>query len=112
MRKFALTLLAVAVFGAGLMFAGLPKSGAKIIKPEFVPGQRVVIHIGNSTIEGIVEEVNRAAKGDRLVRADGEPMEEHLFHHDDGHGPLPPATIFVQRPPGVVDAVMIPSLKP
>ena len=83
MRKFALTLVAVAVFGAGLMFAGLPQSGAKITKPGFVPGQRVVIQIGSWTIDAIVDEpqrVNRAAKGDRLVRADGEPMEERIFH--------------------------------
>jgi len=83
MRKFALTLVAVAVFGAGLMFAGLPPSGAKVSQPEFVPGQRVVIQVGSWTIDAIVDEpqrVNRAAKGDRLVRADGEPMEEYIFH--------------------------------
>ncbi len=84
MRRFALTLLAVAVFGAGLMFAGLPQSGTKVAKPEFVPGQRVVIQTGSWTIKGTVEEpqqrANRASKGDRLVRANGEPMEERLFH--------------------------------
>ena len=27
-----------------------------------------------------IQLANRAAKGDRLVRANGEPVEEHLFH--------------------------------
>ena len=83
MRRFALTLVAVGVFGAGLIFTGLPQSGAKLTKPEFVPGQRVLIKSGSWTIDATVAEpqkVNRAAKGDRLIRADGEPMEERLFH--------------------------------
>ena len=83
MRKLALTLVAVAVFCAGLMFAGLPQSGAKITKPEFVPGQRVVIQLGSWTIDAIVDEpqrVNRTAKGDKIIRANGEPMEEYLFN--------------------------------
>ena len=83
MRKFALTLVGLAVFGAGLMFAGLPSSGTKVSQPEFVPGRRVVIQLGSWTIDAIVDEpqnVNRAAKGDLLVSANGEPMEERLFH--------------------------------
>ena len=76
-------MVGLAVFGAGLMFAGLPSSGTKVSQPEFVPGQQVVIHVGSWTIEATVDEpqkVNRAAKGDRLVSANGEPMEENLFH--------------------------------
>jgi len=83
MRKFALTLVGLAVFGAGLMFAGLPSSGTKVSQPEFVPGQRVVIQVGSWTIDAIVDEpqkVNRAAKGDRLVLANGTPAEEAAFH--------------------------------
>ena len=69
-----------ATFIVGLSY--IEATPQKIAKPEFVPGQRVVIHIGNSTIKGVVDEqrVNRALKGDRLVRTDGEPMEERLFH--------------------------------
>jgi len=55
MRKFALTLVGLAVFGAGLMFAGLPSSGTKVSQPEFVPGQRVVIQVGSWTIEATVD---------------------------------------------------------
>ena len=83
MHRFALTLVAAALFGAGLVLAGLPQSCVKVAKPEFVHGQCVIIKVGSWTIEGTVEEpqeVNRAAKGDRLVRADGEPMEEYIFH--------------------------------
>lgn len=57
-------------------------------KPELVTFE---INIGGNklTVTGTPVErfdeprtvlVNRAAKGDKLVRADGEPMEERLFH--------------------------------
>ncbi len=56
-----------ATFFIGIAY--IEVTAQKIAKPEFVPGQRVIIKVGSWTIEGTVDEprqrVNRAAKGDK-----------------------------------------------
>ncbi len=44
---------------------------------------QVIKDVGRTVAFGLKPfeiDVNRALKGDKLVRADGEPMEERLFH--------------------------------
>lgn len=70
-----------ALFIVGLAY--IEATPQKISKPEFVPGQKILIQADRFMIEATVDEpqrVNYSRKGDRLIRADGEPMEEYVFH--------------------------------
>ncbi len=69
----------------GMLHRGFVVLGiaALVIGWTVYTADQVVKEVGRTVAFGLKPfeiDVNRALKGDRLVRADGEPMEEYLFH--------------------------------
>ncbi len=53
MRKTLAWVAGIFIAGGFIWFAGsVLTAPTKVARPEFVPGQRVLIHLGNRTIEG------------------------------------------------------------